>query len=1499
MKQFQAGFILEAVREALTDHSERNNCNLELQGLLRQFSTFNVQTGLSLEMQHPVSSLYAVASNIITRGLPTYPDLFIEEAFSAALGMTERKEDLQSGKISYTFKKTISQELLSGQSFFNALHAIDPRYRNRNEYLNTSDLDSEFERKFITELIPDQYGYLAQVLEKQRERSSLTRDGNTGRMDFCHEIPYDIAEKRVNRYNSEVQIRHHKLFIAEVDGERYHTQLVDDQKDFEIAQMGGNIRHVRENFTFTDISSFIREITANDYINAISRNYNDPHYLLHTSTLLVLAPIAIARVQRMILQYLLSDRALVNVHKTLKIAVLERDMPCGYLAIKSLTQLLDRLNMLSSTPISLPELEVQVFASPEFIQHPLNGGQTVKPVASLNKTEFDLVIDVSVLRRAGVFNDDLTPDQRTIVIRNAHYVHYKTQTGVISAGQVIYRPVVEHRENEVFEPVAETSDILRGLLRDLFRKIDFRPGQLPILNRALQLKSVIGLLPTGGGKSLTYQLSAMLQPGVTVIVDPIRSLMVDQFAGLRDNGIDKCEYINSTLTTAERVYNQNILLVNGSLQLIFVSPERFVIDEFRNALLLAHNNGHAFSYVVIDEVHCVSEWGHDFRTPYLNLGDNAQEYCKTFNGTSVPLFGLTATASFDVLADIERELNVREDDGNAVVRFENTVRDEINYFIQEAAIPRNIQLPTNQWEARELVGSIKQDIILDIIAKKERWLYQFNKASVIREIRNYSFNNYLSLQEQSRLIAFHGDASQALQAYINSGLKRLYYQDPFPLAREKEENHYKYGIIVFMPHRSGWLGIRSSAGAQGLYDHPSVNVSTADGQYPLHTFNQERMGGFMGAGDDGGARLVDEESFFHLHQFKHGLESVMVATKAFGMGIDKPDIRLTIHINLPQSIESFVQEAGRAGRDGRISTGIILYSDNQFVLGNGDPFHVDMDVLLYFHRNSFKGKMKEKVMIYELRNKITFPNATNLQQINESMNQVFGTEQVQFVVKPGGANHQNRIFINTMSGDQVGYVYLDTGATGTYQGNLPPELTIEMVAWLKKQLPFNQGFGVMAIRAWLYQMVVNTQAQIGLEQIMAGVNEGESVQIKVPFKNRFYSKPERSLNNFILNQAHSDSVLETEAINHLIENIGFTKATIGTILRESVFNQHDYITFITALNIMDPVTLQRLLSESDHWSVQLQKAYYLPRNQSDTSKAIYRLVTAGVIDTYTIDYQNELYEISFTKRSPEEYFLRLQELVARYTSRSRAAAEIAQLKEDSEVKIRNGNATVIGICMDYLTDFIYLKIKEKRLQAIYDMVNLCRIAIGIQDPVEQNKYVKDDIYYYFNAKYSRLDFVEKTPAGNLPASMPNDLNNNLGIGETIDKYLDLCENANTGEFMNNIKHLRGSCMRMLRSNPDRPQFRLLKAFSLFVLADTVRDLLGEAKEELLRGVLDWETSPGEELNGIEFIATFRQRLQRHIMAYDLDPIFNDIEDRYYALYYKNWTRKFSDHLTIQ
>lgn len=166
------------------------------------------------------------------------------------------------------------------------------------------------------------------------------------------------------------------------------------------------------------------------------------------------------------------------------------------------------------------------------------------------------------------------------------------------------------------------------------------------------------------------------------MIDPLKSLMRDQVKSLRNLGIDSSTYINSSLTAIEKE-TRSIDMTQGCYQFVFVSPERLQIPGFRS-FLKDMNENTCFVYCVVDEAHCVSEWGHDFRTAYLKLGENARKYCKTFNWESkIPLIGLTGTASYDVLADVQRELFI-EKNSHAVITPKKYERKELNFEIIKA-----------------------------------------------------------------------------------------------------------------------------------------------------------------------------------------------------------------------------------------------------------------------------------------------------------------------------------------------------------------------------------------------------------------------------------------------------------------------------------------------------------------------------------------------------------------------------------------------------------------------------------------------------------------------------------------------------------------------------------------------------------------------------------------------------------------------------------------------
>lgn len=223
----------------------------------------------------------------------------------------------------------------------------------------------------------------------------------------------------------------------------------------------------------------------------------------------------------------------------------------------------------------------------------------------------------------------------------------------------------------IFNDKSDDLENLEFFLKNIFEYDKFNNGQISIIQNILENNTTIGLLPTGGGKSLTYQLACLLQPCISFVVCPIKSLMYDQIKDLDLAYIQNIESINSDTIGVERT---EILdnYSNGKYFFVFISPERFQTKDFRERLV-AINSQLNFSYAVIDEVHCLSEWGHDFRTSYLNLSNTIKKYCPSIN-----FLGLTATASVNVLKDIQLEFNT---DQKNVKTLTDYTRPELEFIV--------------------------------------------------------------------------------------------------------------------------------------------------------------------------------------------------------------------------------------------------------------------------------------------------------------------------------------------------------------------------------------------------------------------------------------------------------------------------------------------------------------------------------------------------------------------------------------------------------------------------------------------------------------------------------------------------------------------------------------------------------------------------------------------------------------------------------------------------
>jgi len=327
-----------------------------------------------------------------------------------------------------------------------------------------------------------------------------------------------------------------------------------------------------------------------------------------------------------------------------------------------------------------------------------------------------------------------------------------------------------------------------SVLKTRFGFDEFLPLQEEIVTNVIAGNDSLVLMPTGAGKSLCYQLPALVQDGYTMVVSPLIALMKDQVDALQANGIPAA-FANSTLSHEE---NEQVLsqTARGEIKILYVAPERIATGRFRNFL-----DASSPSLIAIDEAHCISEWGHDFRPDYRNL----KQLRDVLPG--VPVIALTATATDVVRRDISEQLRL-EGGGSYISSFN---RPNLTYFVKP----------------------------------KQR-----------------SFDQLVELLDR------HKNESAIIYCFSRKETENL--------AADLSSNG-----IPAMPYHAGL--------------DPSVRRSTQD-------------------------KFIRDET------------AVIVATIAFGMGIDKPDVRLVVHYNLPKTVEGYYQETGRAGRDGLPSECVLFYT---------------------------------------------------------------------------------------------------------------------------------------------------------------------------------------------------------------------------------------------------------------------------------------------------------------------------------------------------------------------------------------------------------------------------------------------------------------------------------------------------------------------------------------------------------------------------------------------
>lgn len=1205
--QLQAGSILDCVKAFLIESGVAAVDRIE--SLLKSLSCFDIDISEGPANYGDPHGIYKVAENIVSRGLPTRPSWSVENYLNEKLvasgyNVRPKQGSAKTGALAYELEADRSfAELL-----WRSLHIVEPNARIKRPSVQIGSslpvYGSKEERDFfengLAACLPP---YLLQLIESERGIQSFALGLDTPSAYVKGHIS-DFAHQRVD-FSLEFPYPQNGVrgFVFEVDGGQHdegRNRRLDARRDAFLAEALFKVCRIpagKVNDPAEYLAPILEEVLqSSDYCERAALNYSIPcgeSGLAALACETALIPFGCSRIMRTVL-HLINDKKLDTSAAIWKILCLERDLACAELAFRDLEELLGALAVLAGLE-SVPKIELTIVK--------LDGAADEAGLDNCGDGKYDLIIDHALLSRNLDRPLDLSLDSKVqCIIRSAKSI--TTTRTFLSSENIDYLPLGSLEERDGEEEFVENGVRLapmRKLLRDIFRKSDFRPGQLQILDYTLQNRNVIGLLPTGSGKSLVYQLAALLQPGVCIVVDPLKSLMRDQHRGLVQNGIDAAVYINSSLTLAEKEAAMDGL-VNGRYRFAFISPERFQIEAFRGEMLKASSSdGVSFSYCVIDEAHCVSEWGHEFRTSYLCVGENARKFCRSWGRKEIPVLALTATASYDVLADIQRELGIEGSDSVVTLTAEEMARKELNYHVVGVRSGIDARSGRNGiWDAKKAVGDQKAGTLIGI-----------------------------------------------LQEAVTS----------------------KSPTLVFCPHKTGAFGVSEF--------ESQVRATDYDSEWTTGTY--------MGNTAEGQREQEDREKANQVSQdgFIAGDIDILFATKAFGMGIDKPDIRNVFHVNIPSSIEGYYQEAGRAGRDREESNCTILYCAEEFP--SCDDATVDARLLRDFHDNNFRGIEFEKKQLFELLSEIRFPRRNPI--LVEAETAIMRYDVIEgCALWPLSGQEKKRLYIN----ESFGYFDLLLPGRPYVRGDesLSAE-AIEAASEILMAYPY-EAFGDL-----------EEHVEPGIEALLAECEVGDRLTVAIPFENDVAKIIVDELSACGLSCSEKDIYSQAtycKKAADFLEKLERKRTGKGRISREA----------------------------ADRIKVLFPKI----RNRDSTMKAIYRLFAIGIVYDYTIDYAAKEINCYIEKRSEEGYVEGLRAYLAKYFAAERVDEELSTIPE------RKG-ATIIQKCLNLLIEFTYDEIAAQRRSSIDAMEEACRY--GLENPDDDS--FEEYIMMYMSSRYARRQYL--------------------------------------------------------------------------------------------------------------------------------------------------------------